>query len=303
MKEKEHRICLSYPPLLVIRMSIVQTSLAQDELFALHSQRKRASASTSSLSANPRPRKAPRTSRNMGLRRTESYITLPTMAGASAVVISANGSCAPCHPTVPYQQSLQYYKEQRQRRKTATRTMFSFEPITICTRLEKAYSKPEPQSRRLLPIQSSSHSLNSMPSRSRPLQRTASLLDVTNDHASNCSPFYVPSSLRASSPLSPKRHLLPGRPVFPRSKREPNLHRQAIRTCMRYSSDGQKILQMGPRLAVSILAATKDLERMVAEQDNGEDEMMVDSENTGLESPNSWLGMRNNELKSVVCDA
>lgn len=301
MKGTEHRVYLSNPSLLAIRMSIVHTPTSQDESRAQSLKRKRFSTSSTSLSASPRPRKAPRTSRNMGLRRTESYITLPTVAGASAVVISSKGSCSPSL-TVPYQQSLQYYKEQRQRRKTASRATFNIEPVT--TRLEQTYLKLEHQPRRLLPIQSSSRNPAPMSSRSRPLQRTASLLDVTtvnNDHTSHT--FYVPPSLRASSPLSPKRHLLPGRPVFPRSKREPNLYRQAIQTCMRHSSDGQKILQMGPRLAVSILSATKDLERIVAEQNNREYEMMVDSESISAESSNSWLDMRNDGLESVECGA
>jgi hypothetical protein len=72
---------------------------------------------------------------------------------------------------------------------------------------------------------------------------------------------------------------------------------------MRHSSDGQKILQMGPRLAVSILSATKDLERIVAEQNNREYEMMVDSESISAESSNSWLDMRNDGLESVECGA
>ncbi|KIM84189.1 hypothetical protein PILCRDRAFT_6470 [Piloderma croceum F 1598] len=74
-------------------------------------------------------------------------------------------------------------------------------------------------------------------------------------------PMHFP---RASSPLAPKQKLLPPRASFPRSKQEPNLYKIAITTRMRCSPEGQKILSMGPRLAVSILTATRDLERIVA---------------------------------------
>ena len=40
---------------------------------------------------------------------------------------------------------------------------------------------------------------------------------------------------------------------------------------MRSSPEGQKILHMGPRLALSIITATKDLERIVADQDRERD--------------------------------
>ncbi|KAG6877441.1 hypothetical protein C0993_007249 [Termitomyces sp. T159_Od127] len=69
---------------------------------------------------------------------------------------------------------------------------------------------------------------------------------------------------RLSSPLSPSRSPRPGRPLFPRSKPEPDLYRKALTTCMRGSPEGQKILRMGPHLAVSMMSATMDLERLVA---------------------------------------
>lgn len=60
---------------------------------------------------------------------------------------------------------------------------------------------------------------------------------------------------------------------------------------------------MGPRLAVSILTATKDLERIVAEQTSREYDMMVDSESSSPESSSSWLDMRNNDSESIECGA
>jgi len=69
---------------------------------------------------------------------------------------------------------------------------------------------------------------------------------------------------RTSSPLSPNKTLLPPRASFPRSKPEPDLYRIAIRARMRGSPEGAKILRMGPRMAVSILAATRELELLVS---------------------------------------
>jgi hypothetical protein len=75
------------------------------------------------------------------------------------------------------------------------------------------------------------------------------------------------AGLRTSSPLSPTQKLLPPRASFPRSKPEPDLYRIAIRARMRCSPEGAKILRMGPRMAVSILAATRDLEMLVSTQE------------------------------------
>ncbi|KXN84881.1 hypothetical protein AN958_12011 [Leucoagaricus sp. SymC.cos] len=266
-------------------MSLVHTPVAPNH-FSQPFHRKRTasfSVASTSLSASPRPSKAPRTSSLMPLRRTESYLTLPTVASTSVVVISTPGSCRPSGPlpsTVPYQQSLQYYKEQRLRQKAVTRRDLGLEPITIRTRLERTCSQPQPsKSQPHLPFRGTSTQPSS---RSRSLTRTTTLLDVTSltnmkpSSSSGSAPFRVPTSCRASSPLSPNRHLLPGRPVFPRSKPEPDLYRLAIKTCMQYSPEGQKILRMGPRLALSILTATQDLERMVAEQESREATMIED---------------------------
>ena len=87
--------------------------------------------------------------------------------------------------------------------------------------------------------------------------------------------FHCP---RASSPLAPSQKSLPPRASFPRSKHtEPDLYRVAITTRMRCSPEGQKILTMGPRLAVSILTATRELEHLIAAQiDRDNDVQMMD---------------------------
>ncbi|KAF9066513.1 hypothetical protein BDP27DRAFT_1330400, partial [Rhodocollybia butyracea] len=85
------------------------------------------------------------------------------------------------------------------------------------------------------------------------------------------------NTYRSSSPLSPKRITLPGRPVFPRSKQEPDLYKMAIIARMRCTPEGQRILHMGPKLAFSIMSATKELERLVAAQPEENDVVMSDS--------------------------
>lgn len=311
----------------------------QDALLPPPVLRKRTSSfsvATTSLSASPRPTKTPRThSTAMGLRRTESYISLPTATSTTSLsVTSVSGTCRPYQGstvTVPYQQSLQYYKDQRQRRKAATRASLNLEPITFRTRLEYTCSQPQSQSCQPQQAQRSSRPAStSPPSRSRPLTRTPTLLDVTsvsNDSPSllpssgsdptfTPAPFCIPPSCRASSPLSPNRYLLPGRPVFPRSRQEPDLYRKAITTCMRYSPEGQKILRMGPRLALSILTATQELEKIVAEQENREDMVMEDrslsagataevevSWNSQELPSTSWIDVRGEDWEMVDCSA
>ena len=101
------------------------------------------------------------------------------------------------------------------------------------------------------------------------------------------SQYYKSTVFRTTSPLAPMRSILPPRASFPKSKGEPDLHRVAITTCMRMSPEGQKILHMGPRLALSIFNATQELERIVASQRDSEgDIIMVDAD---VFAGNSWV--------------
>ncbi|KAI0059259.1 hypothetical protein BV25DRAFT_1993768 [Artomyces pyxidatus] len=90
-----------------------------------------------------------------------------------------------------------------------------------------------------------------------------------------CTPAPPDSSRRTTSPLAPVQMFTTPRPSFPRSKPEPNLYRAAITGHMRSTPQGQKILNMGARLAVSILTATRELERLVRDADL--DAMIVDT--------------------------
>lgn len=77
----------------------------------------------------------------------------------------------------------------------------------------------------------------------------------------------IPSRPRRSSPLAPMQHPMPERPSLPcTKKREPDLYRTAIETRMRLSPVGRNILNMGPRIAMSIFTATEALESLVAAQ-------------------------------------
>lgn len=103
------------------------------------------------------------------------------------------------------------------------------------------------------------------------------------------SQYTMSTVFRTSSPLAPSRSILPPRATFPKSKGEPDLHRVAITTCMRMSPEGQKVLHMGPRLALSIYNATQELERIVASQRDGEgDIIMVDAD---VFVGNSWVSL------------
>ena len=266
------------------------------------------------FSPNPRPAKTPRTAHMGSLRRTETLVHIP----------ETNTTPNPTNDSVPYYRTLQYYKDQRTRRKGLVNRATA-EPLTIRTR----------------PIDDSSQGGNYL-STQQQRQPSATLSSftpkphkVTFNTTKRVSPPKPPSQVilpsiaspitisrthRTSSPLSPTRTVLPGRPVFPRSKQEPDLYRVAIKTHMRSSPEGQKILHMGPRLALSIITATKDLERIVAgeerERDKGKDKdndiVMSDStfnlSTSSLASPvltKSWVFVKNeaHDWEMLDCSA
>ncbi|KAI0806313.1 hypothetical protein BC629DRAFT_1158917 [Irpex lacteus] len=101
------------------------------------------------------------------------------------------------------------------------------------------------------------------------------------------SPVPMPG-LRVSSPLAPTRSVLPPRPHYPRSKTEPDLYRVALIGRMRLSPEGQKILHMGPRLAMSIYTATQELEKIVASQRDYEGDVNMTGED-GQVLTTSWV--------------
>ncbi|KAK0485127.1 hypothetical protein IW261DRAFT_1460694 [Armillaria novae-zelandiae] len=103
------------------------------------------------------------------------------------------------------------------------------------------------------------------------------------------------SAPRISSPLCPSR-----RPSFiftssttrpRRGKCEPDLHRIAIQACMRTTSEGQKILTMGPRLAMNIAHATQELERIIKERGLDIFDQRIDEDVTMVESAEPWINV------------
>lgn len=173
-------------------------------------------------------------SSRMSLRRTASFLSLSDYEGDEDSSLQSSPSSYSIYtkvqpPVVPYNRTLYHYKEQRERRKAVLNR--SRPEFTIAPSSTKQPAKSTLQ----------------MPKSRQPPKQMA--------------------GLRTSSPLSPTQTLLPPRASFPRSKPEPDLYRIAIRARMRCSPEGAKILRMGPRMAVSILAATRDLEMLVSTQD------------------------------------
>lgn len=214
--------------------------------------------------SDPLPRK---TSRTM-LRRTESFLSLSDyndeshFEGGSFLHMTSSPS-APSR-TAPLSHARLHYKEQRER--DATKLGRKRPEFTIAP-----------------PSSSSATSASKRSSRAAPQSQPQSA---------------VPN-VRTTSPLSPKRKMLPPRASFPRSKPEPDLYRVALKGRMRSSPEGEKILRMGPRLAIAILSATRDLERIVSAHEDDDVTMGDDTEPT-MRSAAWGLGR---DLVAVPCGA
>jgi len=274
--------CLS---ILILLMSLLESTFASSSSLQIAGPRKRTSSFSipnASFSPSPRPSKAPRI--NVGsLHRTESFLTMPALQNEQSASSSSQPSPQqPDRSSVPYYRTLRFYKEQRERRKALLNRHIP--PITIRTRLQVTHSESNVQCHVPQSISTPSHPI--------PIATPQCRLPKPGS-----------SQLRSSSPLAPTRTLLPGRPVFPRSKPEPDLYRKAITTRMRCTPEGQKILHMGPRLAVSIMTATRELERIVGAQtqrDQPSDVTMGDA--TPLLS-NSWVVVPGEDWEMVDCGA
>ncbi|KAF9007530.1 hypothetical protein BDQ17DRAFT_1237665 [Cyathus striatus] len=200
----------------------------------------------------------------MGLRRTESYILLPEISPSSRATATAtitfstlSTSSSPTTKPIPYNRSMQFYKDQRQAQKKAMQQAWTDLPI----------SPPPP----------------------KPAARPT----VTPKHPL-LQPTTAPPSERLTSPLAPTRKPLPCRPNFPRSKPDIDLYKKAIVTCMRSTPAGQQILRMGARNAVSVMSATRELERMVNEREGEGDIVMTDpkEEKDAPSMSSSWIVLK-----------
>ncbi len=113
------------------------------------------------------------------------------------------------------------------------------------------------------------------------------------------------SAPRVSSPLSPSSRPSSYSSPFSRPRKgkgEPDLHRIAITTCMRSTSEGQKVLNMGPRIAMSIANATRELERMVTE--GGMESRTDDDIVMGDSTAEPWVNVsRSDDWEMIHCGA
>ncbi|KAF9048778.1 hypothetical protein BJ165DRAFT_1056749 [Panaeolus papilionaceus] len=250
----------------------------------LSSARKRTSSFSyppPSLCPSPRPAKAPKTS--MGLSRTQSVIMDSPSPSSSSSSFSST--------TVAHYRALSYHRDShRLKRKNAVNKVTQ-EPLTINTQTGSKYttvfttptttrtpSATSSLSSAVVPVPLPA-SLKSRPSRSTnpfaainestpsappasPVKKAQRAPQVILPSAS-C-PITTRVTPRTSSPLAPTPKSINPRPVFPRSKAEPDLYKTALKGCLKKSPDGQRVLHMGARLAMSIFVATRELERLVA---------------------------------------
>lgn len=189
----------------------------------------------SSFSDSPLRRKSSR----MLLRRTESFLSLSDCSDEECGSF-LNLSSTPL-PAPPPARSVVYPKEHRQRRTLGAKSKPEF---IIGSSPSPCVPSKQPKKRSPQPSSAPSASANK-------------------------------ASVRKTSPLAPTRTVLPPRASFPRSKPEPDLYRVAIKKRMANSPEGEKILRMGPRPAVAVLTAMRELERIVSAAGYEDDDIIM----------------------------
>ncbi|KAJ7649767.1 hypothetical protein FB45DRAFT_997046 [Roridomyces roridus] len=265
----------------------------QVQVDAIPTQRKR-TASASSFSCDARPRKR--------LHRTESVLDLATLATEQPPPQQPESQPLPVQ--VPYNRTLRYYKEQKDRRRTLVRAALSPAPQTLTftpTPLSLPPAPPIHQRKPQLPAARSPLARDTdLPIPSSPPPRALLIVPAAARARTTCGTGVPPgssrpspssnstsSSSRRSSPPSSCITLPPITPdpttpkvTKPKPKRNPpqTLHRRAVLASLRATPHGAKILHMGARLAVGILGATAELERLctpgtshVEEEESDED--------------------------------
>ncbi|KAJ7510520.1 hypothetical protein B0H11DRAFT_2184031 [Mycena galericulata] len=191
-------------------------------------------------------------------------------------------------PSVPYTRTLRFYKEQKERRRALVRAAVSASscvdppapptalplppartnrtPIPLAlpparsplARCESA-SVPPP-ARALLLVPHAARTRTTCGTGVPPGSGSASLLSPSSSRSS-CSRVLLGTSSSSSSSLpNPKTSSKPKSS----SKPPASLHRRALTAALRATPHGAKILHMGARLAVGILGATAELERICA---------------------------------------
>ncbi|KAJ7433108.1 hypothetical protein FB451DRAFT_1475961 [Mycena latifolia] len=223
--------------------------------------RKRTTSFSCPPPVNPRPRKR--------LHRTESVLDLAAflVAPPHSLPHSPQQQQQPQQQQkekeepapVPYTRTLRFYKEQKERRRALLRGD-ALAPSLLPS--PPSLSSPSPAGS-CAPHPSPAPVSHRAPQPPPPAPKA---------------PASARSPLCAAAPTTCPRALTP--PAPPRAPHPPtkcrggkakaalgaDLHRRAVTACMRASPAGAKILHMGARLAVGIMSATRELERMCAEE-------------------------------------
>ncbi|KAK0470173.1 uncharacterized protein EV420DRAFT_1498792 [Desarmillaria tabescens] len=236
------------------------------------------SSTTTTISEGEPPYKK---QRNMSsLRRTHSYLSLtdlPNQQQQSIYIAPTRGRCRGRKLSMAPPANADF------RASLEASMALSLAPITDPYNTQQKRARPAPPA----PVASTSTT-------------TSSGSCATPSH-----PVYS-SAPRVSSPLSPSSRPSSYTTPFSRPRKgkgEPDLHRIAIQTCMRSTTEGQKVLNMGPRIAMSIANATRELERIVTEQGmesraSDEDIVMRDS------TAEPWVNVsRSDDWEMIHCGA
>ncbi|KAJ7746303.1 hypothetical protein B0H16DRAFT_960975 [Mycena metata] len=224
---------------------------------------------TTSFSSPPRKR----------LHRTETYVDLSfTLSSSTATATAtASTSTSTASSTVPYTRTLRFYKEQKERRRALLRreppsldphTTTSYTTPAAPHRTSSASTTPRVQSTSTTtpPIRRTSPSPPPPPA--PPRARTTPPSPLVDGKVARTPPPVVRAPFPSRSKPSPSPSTLTSTasskpsPSAAGKKPAADLHRRAITACMRASPAGAKILHMGARLAVGIMSATRELERM-----------------------------------------
>ncbi|KAJ8514521.1 hypothetical protein ONZ45_g7959 [Pleurotus djamor] len=248
------------------------------------------------LPSNPRPLKAAKTSATTAvtvmnaspLRRTESFLSFDNIPAPPVVTL-------PSKPPLPYNRTLQFEKEQCDRRRALLRVWqpkshLSIEAeleitLSIGASLQLLFPNPpsnEPTTVKLPYVKNPSPStLTRKPVIPEPprAQVTESAVDSSLSDLKLAERTPIRTSPLSFAPNS----RLPTRRRNKRSKTDADWHRIAVRHSMRQTPEGQKILTIGARKAVQLLSATRELERLVAMQDTCDDEMLEEAMEDELE--------------------
>nr|GAT52465.1 predicted protein [Mycena chlorophos] len=240
----------SYPFSIPLSLSLRGAPSSPTEL-----RKRTTSFSTPAGSSRPRKR----------LHRTETAVDLTALTRSAAPIPTPTTYATPLTtpPVVPYNRTLKYYKEQKDRRKGTIRrdTDSSASATPSLSRSCATLAPSVPLS--LSSIESNS-TTNTFVFRQLP---TSPLAQKAGCHRA----LVLPTPAASCSACGPAHPPPPTARTRTKPKATADLHRKALTACMRESPEGAKILRMGARLAVEIMSATKELERLCGGSGDSDD--------------------------------